>query len=228
MAATITKTVTFRLPEGAAEKVSGSREDGVDALPKTPHPRLLQSPPPQQTASPEPHTSTSRPQTVPCGLVRRDAAQESAEARPHSRPSSDQSTFSPHDKHKKTIISQTSTSRRRQFTDDAARPRLGKPSDVDAAVVNAARERTNSASRENTRSLKYGVARLRESLLGVEEEVKRMTRGRRALELAVQDVRRAISVNQQSVSVQQKKTRAQTVRDFTNDHSENLPRSVLL
>ena len=199
MAATAsTKTVTFRLPDGATEK---GREGGDITLPKTPHPKILQS---------RPELST-RPQTVP-SPVRQEATRES-ETRPQSRPSSEQSSFPLNDRHKKTTPQTTTTTRRRQFlaasTDDG-RPRLREPSELSAAV-NAARERTNSASRENTRVLKYGVARLRESLLGVEEEVKRMTRGRRTLELTVQDVRRSISVNQQSLSVQQKKARAQTV-----------------
>ena len=194
MAATAsTKTVTFRLPDGATEK---GREGGDITLPKTPHPKILQS---------RPELST-RPQTVP-SPVRQEATRES-ETRPQSRPSSEQSSFPLNDRHKKTTPQ--TTTRRRQFRTDDGRPRLREPSELSAAV-NAARERTNSASRENTRVLKYGVARLRESLLGVEEEVKRMTRGRRTLELAVQDVRRSISVNQQSLSVQQKKARAQTV-----------------
>ena len=191
MAATAsTKTVTFRLPDGATEK---GREGGDITLPKTPHPKILQS---------RPELS----QTVP-SPVRQYATRES-ETRPQSRPSSEQSSFPLNDRHKKTTPQ--TTTRRRQFRTDDGRPRLREPPELSAAV-NAARERTNSASRENTRVLKYGVARLRESLLGVEEEVKRMTRGRRTLELAVQDVRRSISVNQQSLSVQQKKARAQTV-----------------
>ena len=191
--ASVSKTVTFRLPDGAVDKV---RESGDITLPKTPHPKIWQS---------RPELST-RPQTVPSPVRTRES-----ETRPQSRPSSEQSPFPLNDRHKKTTPQ--TTTRRRQFlaasTDDG-RPRLGKSSELSAAV-NAARERTNSASRENTRVLKYGVARLRESLLGVEEEVKRMTRGRRTLELTVQDVRRSISVNQQSLSVQQKKARAQTV-----------------
>jgi hypothetical protein len=60
------------------------------------------------------------------------------------------------------------------------------------------------------RLLKYNVAKLREHHLKVEEEIKHLTRGKSTLELAVQDIRRAISVNQQSVSMQQKKTHLQT------------------
>lgn len=193
------KSVTFKLPDGATER---SREGGAATLPKTSHPKLLHSPPSEPHSSPE---SSCRPLTSQQAL--RDSRE--GDTRPQSRPSSEQSTFVLDDRQKKTPP-HTST-RRRQFSTDDGRNRLGKPSDL-AAAVHAARERTNSASRDNIRSLKYGVARLRESLLRVEEEVKRMTRGRRTLELAVQDVRRAISVNQQSVSVQQKKTRAQTVK----------------
>lgn len=56
------------------------------------------------------------------------------------------------------------------------------------------------------RSLKHDVSQLREHLLKVEEEIKNLNRGRNTLEIAVQDIRKALSVNQQSISTQQKKS----------------------
>lgn len=78
-------------------------------------------------------------------------------------------------------------------------------------LASQVRERVNSSSHDRIRSLKYEVAKLREHLLKVEEEVKHLNRGRRTLELAVEDIRRAISVNQQSHSSQLKRTRGSGV-----------------
>lgn len=69
------------------------------------------------------------------------------------------------------------------------------------------REQTNAASHNHTRSLKYDVGKLRESLLKVEEEIKHLNRGRHTLEMGIHDIRKALSVNQQSISNQQKKSR---------------------
>ena len=85
-----------------------------------------------------------------------------------------------------------------------------RPSDT-AHAVNTVRERTNSASREHISSIKYNVAKLREHLLRVEEEIRQTTRGKNTLELAVQDVRRAMSINQQSVSMQQRRSKTERV-----------------
>ena len=81
-----------------------------------------------------------------------------------------------------------------------------------AHVAAQLRERGNRASHEHMRSLKYEVAKLREHLLKVEEEIKHLNRGRHTLEIAIQDVRRALSVNQQSLSTQQKKSRGDKVK----------------
>ncbi len=78
-------------------------------------------------------------------------------------------------------------------------------------VASQLRERANTSSHDRVRSLKFEVARLREHLLKAEEEVKHLSRGRRTLELAVEDIRRAISVNQQSHSSQLKKSRGDGV-----------------
>lgn len=82
-----------------------------------------------------------------------------------------------------------------------------------AQMANQVRGTTNSLSHEHTRALKYDAARLREQLLRIEEEIKNLNRGRGTLELAIQDVRKALSVNQQSISTQQKKSsRGEEVR----------------
>ena len=73
------------------------------------------------------------------------------------------------------------------------------------------REQTNAASHNHTRSLKYDVGKLRESLLKVEEEIKHLNRGRHTLEMGIHDIRKALSVNQQSISNQQKKSRGTEV-----------------
>lgn len=80
------------------------------------------------------------------------------------------------------------------------------PSQV-TQVANQVRERANASCHEHIRSLKYEVARLREHLLRLEEEIKHLNRGRHTLEIAIQDMRKALSVNQQSLSTQQKKSR---------------------
>ena len=75
-----------------------------------------------------------------------------------------------------------------------------------AQLAGHVRSTTNSSCHEHIRALKYDAARLREQLLKVEEEIKNMNRGRSTLEIAIQDVRKALSVNQQSISTQQKKS----------------------
>ena len=75
-----------------------------------------------------------------------------------------------------------------------------------AQVARQIRDSVNSASHEHRRALKYDAARLREHLLKVEEEIKNLNRGRSTLELAIQDMRKSLSVNQQSISTQQKKS----------------------
>ena len=76
-----------------------------------------------------------------------------------------------------------------------------------ARVAQQVRDKSSAVAHEHVRAVKYDVARLREHLLRVEEQVKGLSRGKRTLELAVQDVRKDLSANQQSVGMQQKKTR---------------------
>ncbi len=80
--------------------------------------------------------------------------------------------------------------------------RLASP----ASIARDGREKTNSVVHQHVRSMKQDVSRLREHLLKVEEEIKNLNRGRRTLEMSVLDLRKCLSVNQQSISTQQKKS----------------------
>ena len=80
-------------------------------------------------------------------------------------------------------------------------------------VGSQVRERSSISCHSHVRLVKYEVAKLREHLLKVEEEIKHLNRGRHTLELAIQDVRKALSVNQQSLSTQKKKSRGDHVSD---------------
>ena len=71
----------------------------------------------------------------------------------------------------------------------------------------------DSVTHDHIRLMKYDVARMREKLVKLEEELKLSTRGRATLEEGIQDIRKCISVNQQSISTQQKKAkRSEEVR----------------
>lgn len=190
------KNVTFKLPESAEQKATP-----CVPLPKTPHPKKLQDPE-------KPQQSTAPPGGRPGDSVPRKSSPlpPGSEHRPQSRPSSEQEAVS-----RQTgslgAGSHVHSSLLEQQVKGQRRP---KPSDT-AKIAHAVRERTNSACRDDVRLLKYNVAKLREHLLKVEEEIKQMSRGKNTLEVAVQDVRRAISINQQSLSTQQKKSRTDTV-----------------
>ena len=205
--AAATKSVTFKLPEND----SGGAK-AVVALPKTPHPKKLRES--GQAELLESSTITSSGITCPQSLRTSSPRPHDDETglRPQSRPSSEQKDISYTMKEKTKPQHTNHSSITRQQHHVRVHTRL-KPSDT-AQAINAVRERTNSASRDDTRLMKYNVARLREHLLKVEEEIKQMTRGKCTLEFAVQDIRKAISVNQQSVSMQQKKTHAEMVREY--------------
>ena len=100
----------------------------------------------------------------------------------------------------------TSTRDRSPLLDQHKYKALGMSNTQVAEMASQVRGATNASTHEHTRALKYDAARLREHLLRVEEEIKNMNRGRNTLELAIQDVRKALSVNQQSISTQQKKS----------------------
>ena len=81
----------------------------------------------------------------------------------------------------------------------------------ESRIAHELRQSTNTTSHDHIRRIKYQVARLREQLLRVEEEVRHSNRGRHTMELAIQDIRKALSVSQQSLSAQQKKMRGTEV-----------------
>ena len=193
----VAKNVTFKLPESAEQKTMASV-----ALPKAPHPKKLL----QDSEKPKPSTAPPGSRSGDSVARKPSPLPPEGEHRPHSRPSSEQEAISRHT---------GSLSGGRHIHSSLLEQQVKgqsrlRPSDT-AKVANAVRERTNSACRDDIRLLKYNVAKLREHLLKVEEEIKQMSRGKNTLEVAVQDVRRAISTNQQSVSTQQKKSRSDTV-----------------
>lgn len=193
------KNVTFKLPESAEQKATTSV-----TLPKTPYPKKLQD-------SEQPKPSTAPPGSRSGDSVARKPSPRPSERehRPHSRPSSEHEAMSRISRQTGSLSAggRVPSSLLEQQVKAQRRP---LPSDT-TKIANAVRERTNSACRDDIRQLKYNVAKLREHLLKVEEEVKQMSRGKNTLEVAVQDIRRAISTNQQSVSTQQKKSRSDTV-----------------
>ena len=146
-------------------------------------------------------------------------------SRPYSRPGSDVQAIiqqskdrqaSPHRQqgggrlyHRsgvRTFANTISTRERSPLLDQQKYKALSMSNAQVAQVARQIRDSVNSASHEHRRALKYDTARLREHLLKVEEEIKNLNRGRSTLELAIQDVRKSLSVNQQSISTQQKKS----------------------
>ena len=78
-------------------------------------------------------------------------------------------------------------------------------------LVEQVRTQSNAASHDVVRAAKYEVSRMYEYLIKVEEEIKLTHKARHTLELAVQDIRKSISLNQQTISSQQKKARGSEV-----------------
>ena len=106
----------------------------------------------------------------------------------------------------RTFANTTSTRDRSPLLDQQKCKALSMSNVQVAQVARQIRDSVNSASHEHRRALKFDAARLREHLLKVEEEIKNLNRGRSTLELAIQDVRKSLSINQQSISTQQKKS----------------------
>ena len=114
----------------------------------------------------------------------------------------------------RTFANTTSTRDRSPLLDQQKFKALSMSNAQAAQVARHIRDSVNSSNHEHRRALKYDAARLREHLLKVEEEIKNLNRGRSTLELAVQDVRKSLSINQQSISTQQKKSsRGEEVRE---------------
>lgn len=178
------------------------------ALPLSPPPSPLPlSPPPPPPflslllLSPPSLFSSLPPPPLPCPSPQQQ--------RPQSRPGSDlKAVLSKQDT---TTSSPADTLKTRDRSPLVERQRISPVQTVH--VASHVRERSNSINHDHIRSIKYEVAKLREHLLKVEEEIKNLNRGRHMLELAIQDIRKALSVNQQSLSTQQKKTRSSEVGD---------------
>lgn len=69
------------------------------------------------------------------------------------------------------------------------------------------REQCNAATHIHMRTSRHDVAKLRLQLVKLEEEIKQMTRGRGLLVVGIQEMRLSLSVNQQSISTIQKRTK---------------------
>ena len=78
-------------------------------------------------------------------------------------------------------------------------------------IAEQVRTQSNAASHDVVRAAKYEVSRMYEYLVKVEEEIKLTHKARHTLEMAVQDIRKSISLNQQTISSQQKKARGSEV-----------------
>ena len=96
-------------------------------------------------------------------------------------------------------------------------------------VAEKLRQQANSTCLNYVRSVKYQAAKLHEHLLKIEEEIKQMSKGRRTLELAIQEARKSLSINQQSLSTQQKRsTRGNEVFNFYSVQYNFLTYRILL
>lgn len=68
------------------------------------------------------------------------------------------------------------------------------------------RDQTNVACLDHTRWMKHDVAKIREHVIKIEEEIKLGNKAKVTLDAKIFDLRKCLSVNQQSISAQQKKT----------------------
>lgn len=74
-------------------------------------------------------------------------------------------------------------------------------------IAEKMRKQFNHQIHEHVKNVKYELASLHEHLLKLEEEIKLGNKAKNSLETAIQEIRKSISVNQQSISAQQKKRR---------------------
>lgn len=222
-----TKTVSFSLP---GTPLSPSRPAAMSPT----HSHLASSftltttcPSPTQTheehgptsLSPATIYDTNTPKTLHPSKIQKkaeasnasDFKNSSTSQRPPSRPSSEITTVS--QKSKKPSVpsyvrlahrnlTSAGSTRDRSPLLDHDKKRIASP----ASVAKELRLKTNSISHDHARSTKCDVSQLREHLLKVEDEIKNLNRGKSTLELSVHDVRKALSINQQSISTQQKKS----------------------
>ena len=80
------------------------------------------------------------------------------------------------------------------------------PTNLVTKMASQIRDQTNTASFDYMRWLKHDVAKLREHLVKIEEEIKLASKAKAVLDTRILDVRKCLSVNQQSISAQQKKS----------------------
>ena len=221
--ATVTpvKTVTFRLPSDSPQTRSGTN------TPERPRATPPPNPTPNKThpivVSEATHTPTSSISPQLAEIVSRAKSVHSnklagkwqpnprgfehhKQIRADVRPRTEVQTVL-----KQEVASQVVTRDRSPLVERQTYSRI-RPSHV-TQIASQVRERSSISCHSHVRLLKYEVAKLREHLLKVEEEIKHLNRGRHTLELAIQDVRKALSVNQQSLSTQKKKSRGDQVSE---------------
>ena len=74
-------------------------------------------------------------------------------------------------------------------------------------IAEKMRQQFNHQIHEHVQSVNCEQATLHEHLIKLEDEIKLANKGKSALEKAINDIRKGMSVNQQSISAQQKKRR---------------------
>ena len=204
------KAVTFYVPDQNRSSPSTLEQRPLWAGKQPPHRDSAASP--MKHISPgEPHPINEKGTSYPDG-IKIHVAQTRPESQKSARPSSRNGSSRPN-KLETEIEVHAETGQVR--TDSVIASSSPKPTSamrssptIKATVVaEKLRQQTNSINHDYIRSIKYEVAKLHEHLLKVEEEIKNSNKGRQTLEMAIQDIRRSISVNQQSLSTQQKKTR---------------------
>lgn len=76
------------------------------------------------------------------------------------------------------------------------------------------REQTNVSCLEHVRWMKHDVAKLREHLVKIDDEIKLANKAKVFLDTKIFDLRKCLSVNQQSVTAQQKRSHREVCSSF--------------
>lgn len=185
------KTVSFQLHQHSRENVTSPLVTDSRAAQPLPVPK---APPDHPLKTLTASNGESTPNVDTAGNIA---------ARPQTAVPSERGKALPdsiHGTHHKTPILPSSDSYAARMTSSEA-----------ARIAQQVRDKSSAVAHEHVRVLKYDVAKLREHLLKVEELVRVLSRGKGTLELAVQDVRKDLSTNQQSLDMQQKKSRNREV-----------------
>lgn len=85
-------------------------------------------------------------------------------------------------------------------------PLSRRPSGLVTKMVHQMREQTNVSCLDYARWIKHDVAKLREHLVKLEDEIKVASKAKTTLDARIFELRKCLSVNQQSISAQQKKS----------------------